>query len=231
MSKISSYIKHIGGIIIILLAFIGGCSLLDSDNNTTEIIKTSTVVDTVYNTVTDTIYKASPSLIVEVLVHDTIIQNKLITRIDTVNLVKEFFTKRFYSDTLVIDEYGYVVIEDTIYNNDIQNREYLYSINVPNIIVTNTIEKTLKYEPNRFRSFVFGDISISEDQEWSRPLRVGGGLQYAPIKNNYIGISGDIVNRDILATYDLNTERVGIGAAYSINNQYLDISAKYWITK
>ena len=239
MDKILKYVKNIATFAIILLAFLGGCSLCDKlsdkDPSAGKVILFSAIkttsIDTVYVNITDTIYNTSPTLIVEKIVHDTIIRDNLFTMSDTIGVVKEFFTKRFYKDTLVVGKYGYVVVEDSIYNNKIENRKFYYSLDIPEVTVTDSIVKTLENEPRRFRSFAFSDISVSNSDIWDRPLRAGVGIQYAIIKNHYFGVSGDLLNRDIIATYDFNTKKVDLGAAYSINNQYLNLSAKYWITK
>ena len=110
-------------------------------------------------------------------------------------------------------------------------RDYLYNIVVPEVTVTKTIEKTIEYKPNKLGVFLFRDISISENTDWNRPLRAGVGVRFSPVKNNYFGVNGDILNKDILATYAFNKKRIKLNASYSINNQYLDISAKYWINK
>ena len=170
-------------------------------------------------------------IVYEILVHDTVIKNNVVTKTDTIEIIKNFFKKRLYSDTLSIGNYGYVVVEDTIYNNKISSRKYFYEIDIPKVIVTNTIRETIEYKPKKFRSNIFSDISISEDKEWDRSLRVGGSVQYAIIKNNYVGVSGDLINRDIIATYDINSKKVDVSASYSINKKYLDLSAKYWITR
>ena len=222
----NKYIKKIATFSVLLLAFIGGCSLFDKDT-IIETVKTTVRVDTVYNTVTDTIYKTQPTKVVEILVYDTIIR----TRTDTIELIRDFFTKKLYVDTIVMGENGYVVIEDTVYRNDIISRKSIYKIKFPNITVTNTTEKTLEYKPSRFRAFVFGDHSMSDNNDWFRPLRVGGGLQYAIKEGHYLGATGDLMNQDIIATYDFNSKRMNIGAEYSIGEKYLNLSAKYWIIK
>ena len=105
--------------------------------------------DTVYKTVHDTVIR-------KVKVKDVVYvypegeEYKSGDNIDTCKirfnkLLKEFSAKKTYIDTLKIDTLGTVVVYDTIWKNELSDREYVLNYNVP--YITKTITK--KEEPNR----------------------------------------------------------------------------------
>ena len=49
-------------------------------------------------------------------------------RIDTANLILDYFYKRFYNDTISLDSLGYLVVQDTIFNNRILSRKIIRNI-------------------------------------------------------------------------------------------------------
>lgn len=59
--------------------------------------------------------------------------------IDTLEILRDYYTKYFYKDTLSLDSLGYVVLNDTITENKILNREFTSMIIIPE----KTIEKTV----------------------------------------------------------------------------------------
>jgi hypothetical protein len=64
-------------------------------------------------------------------------------KIDTVYILKEYYTKRFVSDT-INDSLLHVVINDTVYNNAIQHRKFSYKLTKPiQTIITNTVTNTI----------------------------------------------------------------------------------------
>ena len=64
--------------------------------------------------------------------HDTIP-----TDIDTLSILKDYYSKYFYTDTLDLDSLGNIVINDTISKNQIIFREINPNIYIP----TTTIER------------------------------------------------------------------------------------------
>lgn len=63
------------------------------------------------------------------------------TPADTIKIVENYLTKYFYQDTLNLDTLGYVVVNDTIYKNQIYTRNINYSLTIPTLQITNTIYK------------------------------------------------------------------------------------------
>lgn len=67
-------------------------------------------------------------------IHDTVPAN-----IDTLDILKDYYTKYFYTDTLDLDSLGSIVINDTISRNSILFREIQPNIFIPTTTVTNTV--------------------------------------------------------------------------------------------
>jgi predicted small secreted protein len=59
------------------------------------------------------------------------------TNIDTLSILKDYYTKYFYTDTLDLDTLGNIVINDTISQNLITSRKIISNIYIP----TTTIER------------------------------------------------------------------------------------------
>jgi len=59
--------------------------------------------------------------------------------IDTVTVLKDYYAKYFYTDTIQIDTLGSIVINDTITRNLISMRDVQSNIFIPTTTITNTI--------------------------------------------------------------------------------------------
>lgn len=58
---------------------------------------------------------------------------------DTLAIIKDYMSRRSYSDT-VYNKYGYALIVDTIYQNKISDRRVTFDFDVPQITLTNTVK-------------------------------------------------------------------------------------------
>jgi len=67
-------------------------------------------------------------------IHDTIPAD-----IDTLSILKDYYAKYFYTDTLSLDSLGNIVINDTISRNSILFREIQPNVLIPTTTVTNTV--------------------------------------------------------------------------------------------
>lgn len=67
-------------------------------------------------------------------VHDTVLAD-----VDTLEILKDYYVKYFYTDTLNLDSLGNIVINDTISKNSIIFREILPNIFLPTKTITNTV--------------------------------------------------------------------------------------------
>ena len=67
-------------------------------------------------------------------IHDTIPAD-----IDTLDILKDYYAKYFYTDTLDLDSLGNIVISDTISQNSIVFREIQPNVLIPTTTITNTV--------------------------------------------------------------------------------------------
>lgn len=93
-----------------------------------------------------------------VIRYDTIFAN-----IDTQTVLQEYYTKYLYSDTISLDSYGFITINDTLYKNSIISRQTYPKLYIP----TTTITK---------------DSLISTHEYY-----LGVGTHISPGEINYIG--------------------------------------------
>jgi len=59
--------------------------------------------------------------------------------IDTLEILKDYYTRYLYSDTLQLDTLGYVIINDTITMNKILSREFSSTLSIPETTIKETI--------------------------------------------------------------------------------------------
>lgn len=86
-----------------------------------------TVIDTVFVTKVLTKYMKGKDIYhteIKTYKSDTL----FINRVDTVKVLKDYSTIRYYVDTLILND-GFIIIKDTILNNKIESRNWLSNIN------------------------------------------------------------------------------------------------------
>ena len=67
-------------------------------------------------------------------IHDTVPAD-----IDTLSILKDYYAKYYYSDTIKIDTVGYAIVNDTITRNTILARDVKTNIIIPTIHIKKTI--------------------------------------------------------------------------------------------
>lgn len=95
------------------------------------IVTIETKWDTVSVTQTEYVPKWKTKIVTE---HDTIPQN-----IDTMDILRDYYARYFYTDTLNLDTLGYLVLNDTITKNSILNRSFTSKIQIPTTTITKEI--------------------------------------------------------------------------------------------
>ena len=136
LERIKSTIITVLVIIIILLS---KCSGESSDVNI-EVNEPTVVTETI--TITDTITLVEEKFIPKwrtKVVRDTIEVQKVL-EVDTLSILKDYFEKYVYLDTVQIDTLGYVTILDTLSQNRILYRKPTINIQIPTKTIT-LIEK------------------------------------------------------------------------------------------
>jgi len=72
--------------------------------------------------------------------------------IDTISILKDYYAKYFYTDTVKVDSLGFIVINDTVTRNLISMRNVQSNIFIPTTTITNTIYL--------YKRELFGGVSV-----------------------------------------------------------------------
>ncbi len=121
------------------------------------------------------------------VVHDTIPAN-----IDTSSILKDYYTKYFYTDTIELDTIGSIVVKDTITKNLIISRNVQSNIFVP----TTTVNKTIYLYKKEF----FGGVSVGATNQAVQ--NINGELLYVNKKRDAYGF-GIGLNPDFQPIYTI----------------------------
>jgi hypothetical protein len=105
-------------------------------------------------------------------IHDTIPSS-----IDTVTILKDYYAKYFYSDTIQLDTLGSVVINDTVTRNLISFRDVQSNIFIPTTTITNTVYL--------YKREFFGGVSVGSTNQAVQ--NINGELLYVDKKRNAYG--------------------------------------------
>lgn len=128
--KIKNTVITILVVIIILLSKCNGEGNLNIQNNPKVITETETIIDTVTIVKNTYIPKWETKII-----RDTIEIEKVL-EVDTLLILREYFDKYVYLDTIKIDTIGFMTIEDTIYQNRVLYRKPMVNITIPTQTIT-----------------------------------------------------------------------------------------------
>ena len=107
--------------------------------NNEPIIDTVTAIEYKYDTINTELQVYIPKWkdrVVVVVDSIFIIQKE---PIDTMSLLRDYYTEYYYEDTIDVDTFGYIVMKDTVSKNKIEARQYVSNILIPTKIVTNNI--------------------------------------------------------------------------------------------
>jgi len=141
------------------------------------------IIDTRVETTLDTItiekvkYVPTRETVVKTI-YDTIPQ-----KVDTVEILKDYFSKVVYRDTIDIDTFGNIVIEDTVSRNQIVSRELFSNIILPTTIITT---ETIKNKRS-----LYAGVNLSGNREVFNQLDVGLMLKGKNDKLYGIGLGLD----------------------------------------
>ena len=129
-----AYFKNIQTLLVVVLAallfFQRGCSSTPPVEP-----KVITEVVTKWDTVKVEQTEYVPQIIEKVVINiDT-----FTTPIDTVSVLKDYYAKYFYTDTIQLDTLGSIIVNDTITRNLISFRDVQSNIFIPTTTITNTV--------------------------------------------------------------------------------------------
>lgn len=133
-----------------------------------------TIADPVVITTTNTVIQLKDTMIFKKgkdIRHDSLIyvEVPISTPVDTAAILKDFFAKVVYRDTLRFSE-GTVIITDIISQNRIQARAFNSKINQKTVIVTNEVTHQAKEK----KGLYWGVMGTVKGNEYG----FGGGLMY-----------------------------------------------------
>jgi hypothetical protein len=130
------YVSSIQTLLIIALAVIllfqRNCSG-DKKIEPEVIVTIETKWDTVSVTQTEYVPKWRTKVVEK---HDTVAISK---DIDTMSILKDYYSKYYYTDTLTLDTLGYIVLNDTVTKNSIMSRSFDSKIQIPTTTITKEI--------------------------------------------------------------------------------------------
>ena len=106
---------------------------------------------------------------------DTIV---LKSKIDTLEILKDYYSKYVYQDTLKLDSLGYITIIDTITQNKIFSRNFDSQVLIPTTTITNEIYLN--------RAKFFGGVSLGGNSKQINFL--SGDLLYKSKRDNVYGL-------------------------------------------
>ena len=132
--NLKDYFKNIQTLLIVVLAVL---LLLQRSCSSTPQVEPKVITEVVthWDTVKVETTKYVPKIVEKVVVNiDT-----FSAPIDTVTVLKDYYAKYFYTDTIQIDTLGSIVINDTITRNLISMRDVQSNIFIPTTTITNTV--------------------------------------------------------------------------------------------
>jgi len=110
--------------------------------------------------------------------------------IDTISILKDYYAKYFYTDTIQVDSLGFIVINDTVTRNLISKRDVQSNIFIPTTTITNTVYL--------YKKEFFGGISVGATNQAVQ--NINGELLYINKKRNAYGF-GIGLNPDFQPVY------------------------------
>ena len=110
--------------------------------------------------------------------------------IDTMSILRDYYAKYYYTDTLTLDTLGFLVLNDTITQNSVMSRSFISNVSIP----TTTITKEIYLNK---REFYWG---MGVNGGTSQLDYVGGEFMFKNKQKNMYGI-GVGVNRDLQPTF------------------------------
>lgn len=140
-------------IITIVLTSTGGVFFNKSINSNNEIVRINNQLYEVLNRSVDTVFvdrvitefTPGETISVEVLV-PVEIPIFIETEVDTLSILKDYFSTRVYTDTLTIDDRNFVIVRDTISQNKVINRYWEARISERVVTETITVQRLPRVE-------------------------------------------------------------------------------------
>ena len=97
--------------------------------------------------------------------------------IDTISILKDYYAKYFYTDTIKVDSLGFIIINDTVTRNLISKRDVQSNIFIPTTTVNNIIYI--------YKKEFFGGVSVGANNQAVQ--NINGELLYVNKKRDAYG--------------------------------------------
>ena len=180
LKDISPYVLIIF-ILIGLLIFTKECS--KGKKCPEPIVKIITETKIEYDTIeiTKTIYKPLP----KDTIYITILED-----IDTLEILKDYYSKKYYYNVYLDDTTAYIATKDTIYQNEIYSSELTFINRRPTIINTTTIHYDTCKPCSRFNIGFGGFIGVGVNE-----IQAGPSVMLTTNKKSSYTLSYDIINK------------------------------------
>jgi len=174
---LKDFFKNIQNLLIVVLVIIillmRSCSGGDENTKISE-PTTITKVEIRYDTVQTVVEKYVPQWRDRIIT----ITDTIPLKIDTLAILKDYYAKYVYTDTLKLDTIGYAVVNDTITRNTIFSRDVTTNILIPTITQTNTVYIN--------KSEWYWGLNLTGRS--SQINYLGGGLLYKSKNKNIYGL-------------------------------------------
>lgn len=193
MSRLNS-ILIVALIVALIFSYFGGCNSSNSifklkNKFKGEVITTVTTIDTFYHT--DTVSVPEISYVPKITFRDTGRLDTITEPIDTLSILKDFYAKNIYLDTIQIDTNGFIFIVDTIYKNTLAGRgiDGWFTCNSKTIVknTDNWINKRIVYGGGGFSgngrqiNYIGGELMLKDKKNHLYGVGLGLNQNLQPV--------------------------------------------------
>jgi hypothetical protein len=169
---LKGYFKNIQTLLIVVLAVL---LFYQKSCSSTPPVEPQTITEVI--TRWDTLKVATKEYVPKYIKKTVVNIDTFQAPIDTMSILRDYYAKYFYTDTIKVDSLGFIVINDTVTRNLISKRDVQSNIFIPTTTITNT---TYLYKRE-----LFWGASISGNQEQIQSIN--GELMYVNKKRNAYG--------------------------------------------
>ena len=173
-----NYFKNIQTLLVVVLAVL---LFYQKSCSSTPPVEPQTITEVV--TKWDTLKVATKEYVPKYIRKTIVNVDTFQAPIDTMRILRDYYAKYFYTDTIKVDSLGFIVINDTVTRNLISKRDVQSNIFIPTTTVTNT---TYLYKRELFWGVAVGGM-VNPVQNESPINYVSGELMYVNKKRNVYG--------------------------------------------
>ena len=183
--NLKDYFKNIQTLLIVVLAVL---LLLQRSCSSTPPVEPKVITEVV--TKWDTVKVEKTEYVPKIIEKVVVDIDTFSTPIDTVSVLKDYYAKYFYTDTIQLDTLGSIIVNDTITRNLISFRDVQSDIFIPTTTITNTV-----YLYNRE---FYGGVSVGATNQAVQ--NINGEILYVNKKRDAYGF-GVGLNPDFQPIY------------------------------